>query len=379
MILSLLAATGTEMMGLSWRTANADTLKQCRGGAYKPWQSWPGGAGLRSAAGAAILAACPHNTQPWLFQIEENRVELFSDQTRTTGTIDPVLREQQIGTGCALENLLLAAEYVGLGVKECTYDSDASAGRIASVTFESQPAKRGPLNAAIPHRHTNRGPYRTDRVIPAYLIREMEGLNSEPEMIQVKMWTETPQHQRMKELIVAASEALVADREQSRDSARWFRASRAEIERHRDGITLDAQGLSPIMTALAKLLPSPSSSMADRVFLDRTKAVHCGPGSLFGTIAGRDPAGKQTRVHIGRLWQRMHLWATANRLAMQPLNQVHERIDREATTQAPPTFTGDLTAMLSESGWHGLFSFRMGYAISEAKPSPRRALADFIV
>lgn len=379
LLMSLLAATGAAVTGLAWRAEDAGALQQCTDDAYEPWRNWPRGSGLRFATEAATLAACPHNTQPWLFRIWENCVELFSDPKRTIGASDPLQCEQQIGAGCALENLLLASEYVGIGVKECAYDSDASTGRIASVTFELQPTKRGPLSEAIPHRHTNRGPYRPDRVIPANLIREMKGLNSEPEMIQIEMWTEAPQHERMKELIVTASEALVADQEQSRDSAQWFRASRTEIERHRDGITLDAQGLSPVMTALAKLLPTPSSAMADRVFLDRTKAVHCGPGSLFGTIVGRAPAGKQTRVHIGRLWQRMHLWATVNGLAMQPLNQIHERIDREATTKAPPTFTGDLAVMLSESGWHGLFSFRMGYALSPAKPSPRRVLADFIV
>jgi len=379
MILSLLAATGTGVVGLGWRAANADPLKHCSGDAYEPWQSWPGGSGLRSAVGAAILAACPHNTQSWLFHIGENRVELFSDRTRTIGTIDPVFREQQMGTGCALENLVLAAEYAGFGVKELIYDSDATTNRIASVTFEAQSPKKGPLCEAIPHRHTNRGPYRADRAIPAELIGEMEQLNNEKDRIQIKMWTDARQHQQIKELIVAASEALVADREQSRDSEQWYRASCAGIERHRDGITLDAQGLSPMVTALAKLLPTPSSATADRVFLNRTKNVHCGPGSVFGTIAGRYPASKETRVRIGRLWQRMHLWATANGLAMQPLNQIHERVDREATAKASSSFTADLAGMIGESGWQGLFSFRMGYAVHPAKPSPRRALPDVTV
>jgi hypothetical protein len=305
-------------------------------------------------------------------------VDLCADATRTIGAIDPLLREQHIGTGCALENLLLAAEFTGFAVKDLIYDSDLVTENIASVTFNHQPPRQSALCAAIPHRHTNRGPYHAHHTVPADLIREMERLNTEPELIQLKMWTDPPSGRRIKELLITATEALVADREQSRDSARWYRGTPDAIEQQRDGITLDAQGLSPLLTLVARLLPEPSSSTTDRVFLHRTSTVHCGPGAIFATIVAREPVSKDVRVRIGRLWQRMHLWGTANRIAMQPLNQIHERMDREATTQIPPKFTEDIAALLGEPNWRATFTFRMGYAVSPAKPSPRRELAQFL-
>ena len=378
LLMSAIGVTGATMAGLAWRATDRNILPSCEGGAYQPWCGWPRGTGLMFAASAAILAASPHNTQPWQFRITNNRVDLFADAKRTIGTIDPLLREQHIGTGCALENLLLAGEYAGFGVRELNYDPNPATEKIASATFEPRPAQQSVLCRAIPHRHTNRGPYQSNRTIPADLIHEMERLNREAEIIQLKMWTDPPSHQRIKELIIAASEAIVADREQSRDSARWYRGTPNVIERQRDGITLDAQGLSPIMTAFAKWLPEPSPSMADQVFLNRTKTVHCGPGASFGTIVARERVGKEVRVCVGQLWERMHLWATAHELAMQPLNQVHERIDREATSQIPPKFTHDLASLVGESNWRGVFTFRMGYAVSPGKPSPRRDLAQFL-
>lgn len=58
---------------------------------------------------AAILAASPHNTQPWLFKITDFSIDLYLDSRRYPGALDPYLREEHIGMGCALENLMLAA------------------------------------------------------------------------------------------------------------------------------------------------------------------------------------------------------------------------------------------------------------------------------
>jgi len=330
------------------------------------------------AASAAVLAASPHNTQPWQFHLRRNQVVLFADAKRTIGTIDPLLREQQIGTGCALENLVVAAAKTGFGIKELLLDPDPRRERIAAVTFQKQPPEDSAAYRAIPHRHTNRGPYLPNRSIPAGLFKEMEQLNTDRDSIQVILWTDPNRRERMRELLIAASEAIVADRQQSRDSAQWYRGSPSAINHYRDGVTIDAQGLSPLMTALSKFMPNPSQGLADRIFVDRTKHVHCGPGATFGTIAAT-PGGKLNRIGIGRLWQRIHLWGTANGLAMQPLNQIHERVDREATTSIDPVFTRGLAQLVGQPNWSGLFSFRMGYAARGAKPSPRRDLAQFLV
>ncbi len=58
---------------------------------------------------AAILAANPHNSQPWLFHVTRTQIDLYADLQRNIGTVDPFLREMHLGLGCALENLLVAA------------------------------------------------------------------------------------------------------------------------------------------------------------------------------------------------------------------------------------------------------------------------------
>ena len=100
---------------------------------------------------------------------------------------------------------------------------------------------------------------------------------------------------------------------------------------------------------------------------------------MFGLLAVRDARDNGHRLQGGRFWQRMHLWATANRLAMQPLNQMPERADREASLGLDPVFGNALSDLIGDPAWQALMPFRLGYAQREALPSPRRAVEDVLV
>ena len=94
-----------------WRAYDQGVLRVGEGPAYEPWKDWRSEAngGPLELVRAAILAASPHNTQPWLFKVAHSSVELHLNTRRNVGALDPYLREAHIGVGCALENLMLAA------------------------------------------------------------------------------------------------------------------------------------------------------------------------------------------------------------------------------------------------------------------------------
>jgi len=91
------------------------------------------------------------------------------------------------------------------------------------------------------------------------------------------------------------------------------------------------------------------------------------------------PADNAQRVQAGRIWQRMHLWATSQGLAMQPLNQVVERADREQTAGLTRDFSGGVAAMIPQTGWHAVMPFRVGYPTVDALENPRRPAEDVVV
>ena len=109
------AVLGVGAAGLGWHAVRSGVFSSGAGPAYAAWRQWPplpeeGAIGL---VRAAVLAASPHNTQPWLFRVAGPRIELFADPARNIGAIDPFLREMHMGLGCALENLVLAARAGG--------------------------------------------------------------------------------------------------------------------------------------------------------------------------------------------------------------------------------------------------------------------------
>ena len=103
---TLAAAGGVVLL------ARGSSFASPPGGAYAPWDLWndPSLRGTPLALVAAgVLAANPHNTQPWLFRVSDSSVEIFADASRHLGAMDPFLREMHIGLGCAIENIALAA------------------------------------------------------------------------------------------------------------------------------------------------------------------------------------------------------------------------------------------------------------------------------
>lgn len=84
---SLVLVTG----GGVYRASSQGVFSSGQGPAYEPWDDWKTQPeqGLLRLVQSAILAANPHNTQPWLFRVDESSVERFVDTTRPLETMDP--------------------------------------------------------------------------------------------------------------------------------------------------------------------------------------------------------------------------------------------------------------------------------------------------
>ena len=61
----------------------------------------------------AVLAPSSHNTQPWLFHVRGNDLELYADRTRSCHIVDPDGRELIMSCGCALFHLRSAMAHFG--------------------------------------------------------------------------------------------------------------------------------------------------------------------------------------------------------------------------------------------------------------------------
>ena len=63
-----------------------------------------------------VKAPSGHNTQPWLFGIDENYIRIYPDISKCLPIVDPDNRELFVSLGCAVENFFWAAQKRGYNV-----------------------------------------------------------------------------------------------------------------------------------------------------------------------------------------------------------------------------------------------------------------------
>lgn len=70
---------------LAYRAYDQGVFAAGRGPAFDAVADWRSYEGPVGAVAAAVLAASAHNTQPWMFAVSEDRIDVFADRLRATG------------------------------------------------------------------------------------------------------------------------------------------------------------------------------------------------------------------------------------------------------------------------------------------------------
>jgi len=108
--------------------------------------------------GVAARAPSVHNTQPWMFRVSDDAIELYSDATRQLRA-DPDGREMLISCGAALYGLRLAVRSLGFLAEVDLLPDRPMLARVRLGSRSAMtPAERRMLKA-VPHRHTHRGAF----------------------------------------------------------------------------------------------------------------------------------------------------------------------------------------------------------------------------
>ena len=370
---TFIAVTGGTVL----RAMDQGVFSVGQGVAYAPWRNW------RSAptpteriVAAGILASNPHNSQPWIFRITDSTIDLFADPKRQIGVIDPYLREMYIGLGCAVENMMLAAEAEGLSPTLGLMSDPTDETHAAHIELIHSSPLLSNLYSAIPNRHTDRGAFDTARSIAPEIFEEIEDLITEADL-RLFWYKDEAARAQFSKVAIESAEALVADEQQSMDSHTWWRQDWDQLQETADGITLDAQALGPI-TPIAKIFPDLSRQQNDAAFVKNVREIMLPTAAAFGILAVRDGNNNTQHLNCGRAWERIHLWGTTQGLALQPLNQMCERVDREIQIGIEPIIGNAVRALVNDDSWHAIMPFRLGYPTQKVNASPRRGLGKVI-
>ncbi|HEU0076968.1 MAG TPA: nitroreductase family protein [Longimicrobiaceae bacterium] len=305
---------------------------------------------LRELVRLATLAPSSHNTQPWRFRAEEDRVEVLADFERWLRFADGDRRELYLSVGCALENLLVAAEHFGCAHEVRLFPDPLRYDLVAAVRLGgggTPSPLRGPgLFDAIPLRHTTRLPFTPDHVSDVSL-RRLEECAAEPGVRLVL--TRDPALRRSMESLVARADALEF-------ASRAFRSELAEwVGRGAFGARWPWSKVAE--AAVRHVDMGPRMARKDAALVAGAPVL-----GLLGTALD----DRESRVRTGQVLERVWLTAASLGLAVQPLSAPLQLPELRAEVAALPG---------APAGWPQ-HVFRLGCAAGPAKHTPRRPLEE---
>ena len=294
----------------------------------------------------AQLAPSSHNSQPWQFSVQDSEVHLYPDLDHWLQVADPERRELYISLGCALENLLVAAEHFHLGYQVSFFSDRDGTEHFASVSFaEDRPTVnvRDPaLFKAIQQRRTNRQPFQP-RLIPKEELLQIKAAWLEKDL-HLQFIANIEQKRQLARMVKTADNTLFANPAYRSELAEtlgegafssrwpWSRLAQFVVRQFNLGARIGKQNAQHLMSAPVLIVLSARSEDAIN------------------------------QIKIGQLYERIALTATKLGLSVQPLSQILEI----------PSQRQELASLLPDKGLLPQHFFRLGYTRGATASTPRR-------
>lgn len=307
---------------------------------------------LRFMLNYAVLATSNYNTQPWLFRIAGDTVELYADRTRGLPVIDPDDRGLTLACGAALYHLRVAMRHFGYSPVVELLPDERNRDLLARVKMgeRAEPTEEiEQLFTAIPERRLNRQPFE-DRPVPDDLLEELRQTAAE-EGAWLHLVTDKRAQRALAELIAEGDRIQWANSRFRRELASWIHPAR-----RRDGLAEYALGMGALVIRTFDL--GEGQAARDRELANGSPVL-----AVLGT------RGDNVRDWLigGQAAGRVLLHAQAAGVSASYLNQPVE------VEELRPR----LRETIGRTGYPQLV-LRLGYGPS-IDPAPRRSLSEVII
>lgn len=302
----------------------------------------------------AVLAPSSHNSQPWRFEVTENEILVKPDMQRALPKSDTNNRQLFISLGCAIENLLVAADYYGLAT-QINYQNDGAVISLQEIRQESSQDKNH-LIFSILKRHTNRNPYE-NRMPDEHFLTWIKNLaNSE---MRIDCITDQNAKNKIADIVVAAGIAAMDDDGFREELSRYMKSN---LTRASVGMPMFGFGMAtPVSLAASFMLKRFNMNKLSHKQDEKLLKEHT-PGMVVISTKG-DNSG--TWIQAGRIYEKIALMAERNNIKTAPMAAAIQIRD----------FYQDLQKTLNISYRPQIF-FRIGYSDKITNHSPRLSVSE---
>jgi hypothetical protein len=262
---------------------------------------------LQTLVEAASLAPSSHNTQPWLFRLGGQVVELLADRTRALPVNDPEDRELTISCGCALLNLRVAAAAAGFEADVELLPDPAEEDLLARVRLSagSSAGADATLHPAIVQRRTCRERFAATALEPDVLRSLIAAVQHEAATLVL---LDTPDQRLAAAALVAEGDAMQwADPRWRRELAAWMHP-----RRQGDGLTLPGLAVPVAQMVVRTFNLGGGVAARDRQIADASPVL---------AVIATEGDGPRDWLAAGQALQRLLLTGTRLGLQASYLNQ----------------------------------------------------------
>jgi nitroreductase len=305
--------------------------------------------------GIAGRAPSLHNTQPWHFTVSDDAVELYADDRRRLRA-DQGGRELVISCGAALYGLRLAVRSLGYLPAVELLPGPPGHRPLARVRLGPPvrpTADERKMIAAVPHRHTHRGPFEPGPLPPGLFATMRDDARAE----DAALTRLDPGSARDELMALLAASATSQDRDPRTRAEIWL-WSRGPASPERDGVP--AHAFPAVPGRAPGQLPQRDFDLGRGVGL----LAGGGPAAAVIAVLSTPADGELDWLHAGQALHRLLLHA-ASRWVFASLNT--QPLEEPATR-------AQIRARLVRPEWPQML---LAFGVSRtAHPTPRRPAAD---
>lgn len=310
----------------------------------------------------AILAPSGHNTQPWLFEVHDESLNLYADRTRALPVIDPDDRELIISCGAALTNLLVTMKYFGFEPDVTLFPNDTDNDLLASIKVKSrdyQPTDEDKIFfKAIPNRRTNRLPFAEEIIDEITFGKLLKAVGDDTDLKFAKVES-SEMREELTRLIEQGDRLQSQNKSFCRELAQWVHPNRTSSK---DGIPGYAFGMGDLISFGSPFFIGNLNWGDIQAGRDRN-LVKGSPLIAVLESKSNNPADwLKTGVALSRLLLRASWEGISASYLNQPL-------------EVPELF--DKVRDLLKTSYHPQMIIRLGYG-KQVKATPRRDVEDVI-
>lgn len=305
----------------------------------------------------AVLAPSSHNTQPWLFEIHSDHIDVKINPQRKLNHSDPDDRQLYVSIGAAIENIYLAGLSHGL---ELAIDYSIQKFRVATLTMRKKSADNTPdWHSAIANRLTYRLPFKT---LPIDNKTRNKVAAAGIGQAQIKLFTKSQDKHKIAHIVHSATSSTIADPRFRQELVQWVRHN---WTREGTGMPGFVQGMPGPVSLLAKyIIPrvniGKQQAKKDKKLITDSPAViligakddnpsswlDCGRSyeliSLIAVASGYRTSGFAAAIESA---QHRELLQTALKLSYRPVAVLRIGLPRKKARHAPRQAASEVSAI----------------------------------